>query len=145
MPTRCRFFHNLTPSIFAKINSTNLILGVDEFLRNSQGIRWSKMWNLKLYFESSGGQPVCPGPKPRAWVIQGSQALQALTLGFAPGAWGLGPGSESWALALGPGTWACSGSNLGVIKVFRMPSLEGQSMLATQSAQNSPQKFKQKP
>ena len=55
-------FHNLTPFIFTKINSTNLILGVNEFLRNSQGILWSKMWNLKLYFESSGGQPVCSAP-----------------------------------------------------------------------------------
>ena len=30
----------------------------NNFLRNSRGILLSKMWNLNIYFESSGGQPV---------------------------------------------------------------------------------------
>ena len=53
--------YTLTPFIFVKINPTNLIFCMNAFLRNSQGILWSKMWILNIYFESSGGQPVCSG------------------------------------------------------------------------------------
>ena len=51
--------YTLTPSICVKINPTNLIFCMNAFLRNSQGILWSRMWILNIYFESSRGQPVC--------------------------------------------------------------------------------------
>ena len=58
LPTRCQIFTLWPPLSLPQLILINQILGMNDCLRNSQGILWSKVWNLKIYSESSLGQPV---------------------------------------------------------------------------------------